>query len=133
MDLGNLKPKSDEVIVELKHPSTGEVLLNDSDDTPMTISLVAPHTKEYKSRLFKMSQERLKNQAEAKAETLDFDTYFNFSVSFLSDMTKDWNITLDGECPSFSSKAANLLYSEYDWVKEQVESDLNSYDAFTKD
>jgi hypothetical protein len=133
MDLGNIKPKSDVVVIELKHPSTGEVLTNDEDNSPMTITVCAPHTKEYKGRIFRMSQERLKKSAVAKSEDMDFEDIYSFSVDFLVDMTSDWNITFNGKSPKFDKKIAKDLYDNYVWVKEQVEFELNSFDAFTKD
>lgn len=133
MDLGNLKPKSDLVVITLRHPSTGEVLENDKDGSPMTISICAPHTKEYKGRLYKMSQDRLKNVADTKLEDADFEVIYSFSVDFLVDMTKDWNITFEGKMPKFDKSVAKRLYDEYTWIKEQVEAELGAYDAFTAD
>ena len=47
MDLKDLTPNLDDVVVEIKHPSTGDTLKND-DGTVMTITVLAPHSKEYK-------------------------------------------------------------------------------------
>ena len=47
MDLKDLTPNLDDIVVEIKHPATGDVLKND-DGTNMTITILAPHSKEYK-------------------------------------------------------------------------------------
>ena len=47
MDLKDLTPKTDEIVVTIKHPVSGEVLKND-DSSDMVITVYAPHSKEYK-------------------------------------------------------------------------------------
>ena len=48
MDLKNLTPTSDTVDVTIVHPTTLEPLTND-DKSEMTITMYAPHSKEYKA------------------------------------------------------------------------------------
>ena len=47
MNLSNLKA-SQTITITLKNPETGELVLNDSDNTAMTIDVYSSHTKEYK-------------------------------------------------------------------------------------
>jgi hypothetical protein len=131
MDLKDLTPKSDVVVVELKHPVTQEPLLNE-DDSPMTISLYAPHTKEYKVVLWAVTDERLKAAAktgkiEVKAEDLETQ-----SIESLAKTTKEWSITFDSEKPPLSYDKAKQIYTEVFWIKDQLEAALSSYLNFLK-
>ena len=131
MDLKDLTPKSDIVVVELKHPVTQEPLLNE-DDSPMTVSLYAPHTKEYKTVLWAVTDERLKAAAktgkiEVKAEDLELQ-----SIESLAKTTKEWSITFDSEKPTLSYDKAKQIYTEVFWIKDQLEAALSSYLDFLK-
>jgi hypothetical protein len=131
MDLKDLTPKSDVVVVELKHPVTQEPLLNE-DDSPMTVSLYAPHTKEYKTVLWAVTDERLKAAAktgkiEVKAEDLEVQ-----SIESLAKTTKEWSITFDSEKPTLSYDKAKQIYTEVFWIKDQLEAALSSYLDFLK-
>ena len=64
MDLKNLTPTSDTVDVTIVHPTSFDVLTND-DDTPMVITVYAPHSKEYKDAMHEQTNKRLK-QAQSK-------------------------------------------------------------------
>lgn len=131
MDLKDLTPKSDTVVVELKHPATFEPLLNE-DDSPMTVTLYAPHTKEHKTVLWAVTDERLKNAAksgkiEVKSEDLELQ-----SIESLAKTTKEWNITFDSEQPDLTYEKAKQIYTEVFWVKDQLETALSSYMDFLK-
>ena len=131
MDLKDLTPKSDVVVVELKHPATFEPLLND-DDSPMTITLYAPHTKEHKTVLWAVTDVRLKEAAktgkiEVKSEDLEQQ-----SIESLAKTTKEWNITFDGGQPDFNYDKAKQIYTEVFWIKDQLDAALSSYMDFLK-
>jgi hypothetical protein len=131
MDLKDLTPKSDTVVVELKHPATFEPLLNE-DDSPMTVTLYAPHTKEHKTVLWAVTDERLKTAAkngkiEVKSEELELQ-----SIESLAKTTKEWNITFDGDQPEFSYNKAKEIYTEVFWIKDQLDVALTSYLDFLK-
>jgi len=131
MDLKDLTPKSDVVVVELKHPATFEPLLNE-DDSPMTVTLYAPHTREHKTVLWAVTDVRLKEaaktgQIEVKAEDLETQ-----SIESLAKTTKEWSITFDGEQPAFSYDKAKDIYTEVFWIKDQLDAALTSYMDFLK-
>jgi len=133
MDLKDLKPKEDSVEITLHHPVSGEVLLNDDDDSPMTISVISSLSKKYKERLFEMSRSSMKKEVFSGDEP-GFNELYEFSVDFLADMTTGWNITLMGKSPEYSKDAAKELYSDYAWVKEQVDAGVsNAVNVFTND
>ena len=134
MDLMNLVPTTDTIVVTLKHPSTFETLKND-DDTDMTIEVYAPHSKEYKAAVHQQTNIRLK-QMQAKgnrnnsiitAEELDAA-----GVKMLSKTTKTWNITFGGEQPEFTEEVAKSIYETVFWVREQIEEAIADSEVFTQ-
>ncbi len=132
MDLMNLKPSSDTVEVTLKHPNTGDTLKND-DKSDMTITLYASHSKEHKAAMHEQTNKRLKamqsgkKKVEFKSEELEEAT-----LTLLSKVTADWNITYGGEKPKLTVAKAKDLYNEVFWIKDQIEEALADSLDFTK-
>ncbi len=133
MDLKALKPQSDTITVELKHPSTGELLLN-TDDTPMTITVWAAHSKEYKSVIHEAANKRLKKAAKTKNKQVDLtiEEIEQQGLDLAVAVIKDWNITYGEEMPKFSRDLALEIYKELFWVREQVDEAVESVDVFTQ-
>jgi hypothetical protein len=134
MDLMNLIPTTDAIEVVIKHPSTFEPLLND-DGTEMTITVFAPHSKEYKSAVHEQTNIRLKqmqkggrNNNAITAEELEAA-----GIKMLAKTTKDWNVTFDGEQPKFTVASAQKLYEKVFWVREQIEEAVAETEVFTQD
>jgi hypothetical protein len=134
MDLMNLIPTVDTIEVELKHPQTFELLKNE-DGSVMTITVYAPHSKEYKSAVHEQTNIRLK-QMQAKgnrntnlitAEELEAAT-----IKMLVKTTKDWNITSGGKTPKFTSDEATKIYKEVFWIKDQIEDAVGEAEVFTQ-
>jgi hypothetical protein len=130
-DLNDLIPTSDTIEVVLKHPKTGEILTNDDDGSPMTITVYANYTKEYKSVVYKLANERIKQKQEG-IENLDFEELEKASIELFAGVTKGWNITFNGEKPKFTTKKAKELYEKIFWIKPQVEEALADSEDFTK-
>ena len=132
MDLMNLKPTSDTVEVTLVHPNTGDTLKND-DKSDMTITLYANHSKEHKAAMHEQTNKRLKTmqsgkkKVEFKSEELEEAT-----LTLLSKVTADWNITYGGEKPKLTVAKAKGLYNEVFWIKDQIEEALADSLDFTK-
>ena len=132
MDLMNLKPTSDTVEVTLVHPNTGDTLKND-DKSDMTITLYANHSKEHKAAMHEQTNKRLKTmqsgkkKVEFKSEELEEAT-----LTLLSKVTADWNITYGGEKPKLTAAKAKGLYNEVFWIKDQIEEALADSLDFTK-
>jgi hypothetical protein len=129
-DLNDLVPTSDTITVEMKHPKTGDPLTND-DGSTMTITVFAPHTKEYKAAIYKHANQRIQksggNMPEYTYEELD-----EASTSLLTQVTKEWNITYQGKTPKATPKMVKEIYDKLFWVKPQIEEAIASYTAFTK-
>jgi hypothetical protein len=120
MDLLDLTPKSDEIVVTLKHPSTGEVLKND-DKSDMTITVYAPHSKEYKKVLHEMTNKRLKKMQSKGNKDITAEELEEVSLDSLAKTTKEWNITFNSEKPKLSLVKAREIYEKVFWIKAQIE------------
>lgn len=133
MDLKLLKPQSDTITVELKHPSTGETLLN-PDDTPMTITVWASHSKEYKAVIHAAANKRLKKAAKTKNKQVEMtiEEIEQQGIELAVQIIKDWNITYDDSKPELTTEFATKVYSELFWVREQVDEAVESIDVFTQ-
>lgn len=130
MDLSNLKPKSDTVEVLLKHPGNGEQLMT-SKGAEMSITVHAPHSKEYKKVQYEQQNARLKKmQSSGKAMSLDAAEIAEARLHLLAGITVAWDITLDGKCPKLAKDAAYKVYEDLFWVADQVEEALDNYLAF---
>lgn len=121
MDLKDLTPKSDEIVIEIKHPATNAVLQND-DNSPMTITVFAPHSKEYKKVLHEQTNKRLKQMQSKKQQDITAEDLEEASLEALAKTTKDWNITYGGEQPKLTVAKAKQVYDEVFWIKAQIEA-----------
>jgi esterase/lipase len=131
MDLMNLKPTSDTVEVTITHPNTGDVLKND-DKTPMTITVYASHAKEHKAVLHEQTNKRLKAMQSGKKQDFTAQDIEEATLTLLSKITAEWNITYGGENPKLSVAKAKEIYDEVFWIKAQVEEALADSLDFTK-
>ena len=130
MDLKDLAPKADTLEVILKHPLTGEALMNDGRDEEMTVTIWLPHTKEYKKALYELTDSNLK-LAEQDPEKVRKASYLaNASLELVSKVTKEWDITLDGGCPKFALAKVKEVYENYPWIKKQVEKAVEDHQNF---
>lgn len=123
-DLNDLIPDKDTLVVELKFK--GEPLLN-KDDTPMTIEVYLPHSKDY--RLVKHKQaDKVIEKGDKKFTSLDYE---QLGIEFLAQITTSWNITVGGSSPKLTQKKAQEIYDKFPVIGEQVQEALNKYESFT--
>lgn len=131
MDLIDLTPKSDEITVVLKHPATGDALKNE-DGSEMTITLYAPHSKEYKKVLHEMTNKRLKKMQSKGKTDITAEELEEVSLDSLAKTTKEWNITFAGEQPKLSLIKAREVYEKVFWIKAQIEEAIEDSLDFMK-
>ena len=131
LDLKDLTPNLDDVIVTIKHPTTGEVLKND-DGTDMTITVLAPHSKEYKKAQHEQISKRLKKAQESKSQDVDYSDIEEATLEVLAKVTKSWDITFDGEKPELTVAKAKSIYDEVFWIKNQIEEEVSDSLDFMK-
>jgi len=130
MDLFDLTPDSDTIEVTLVHPNTDEVLYNE-DKTPMTITMYAPHSKEYKAAMHEQTNKQLKKSKGGRKEMdLRAEELEKAGLDLLVKVTKEWNITYKGDKPDLSM--AEDVYDTVFWIKDQIEQGLNETLDFTK-
>jgi len=132
MDLMNLKPASgDTVEVTLVHPNTGDILKND-DKSEMTITVYASHSKVHKTALHEQTNKRLKAMQSGKKQEITAQELEEATLTLLSKITAEWNITYGGEKPELTVAKAKDLYDEVFWIKDQIEGALADSLDFTK-
>jgi hypothetical protein len=131
MDLLDLTPKSDEIVVTIKHPATGEVLKNE-DKSDMTVTIYAPHSKEYKKVLHEMTNKRLKKMQQKGKNEITAEEIEEATLDTLAKTTKGWNITYGGEVPKLTVAKAKEIYDSVFWIKAQIEEAIESSLDFMK-
>jgi len=130
MDLKDLTPKSDTFEVALVHPNTNEPLMN-PDDTPMTITMWAPHSKPYKDVLHQQTNKRLTQVSDGGSFELKSEDLEESTLQTLIHTTKMWNITFDGEKPPCTVEKCEEVYTEVFWMKTQIEKALTDFLNFS--
>ena len=131
MDLKDLTPNLDDIVVDLKHPATGDVLKNE-DGTNMTITILAPYSKEYKKAQHEQISKRLKKAQKSKSQDVDYSDIEEATLEVLAKTTKAWDITYGGEKPKLTVAKAKDLYEEVFWIKSQLEEVVTDSLDFTK-
>ena len=131
MDLMNLTPTSDTLDVVLVHPSTLEPLLND-DKSEMTITMYAPHSKEYKAAVHIQTNKRLKQVQGKKKADITSESIEEATLEVLVKATKSWNNTYDGKKPECCAETAKEVYEKVFWIKDQLEEASTDLLDFTK-
>jgi hypothetical protein len=122
-DLKDLKPKSNTIKVELRHPSTGDLL-------DMSISVYNPYSPEYKAAMHEQTNKRLMKSAKVRKQTYTAQELEASALELLASITEGWSITFEGKALKFSREKAVELFSEYPWIKDQLEEALNDTSGF---
>jgi len=131
MDLLDLTPKSDEIVVVIKHPATGDTLQN-NDGTDMTITICAPHSKDYKKVLHEITNKRLKKMQSKGKNDVTAEELEEGSLEVLAKTTRAWNITYDGESPKLTVTKAKEVYERVFWIRSQIEGAIEDSLDFMK-
>lgn len=132
MDLKDLKPKSETIVVNLYHPATYENLTTE-DGKEMTIEVYAPHTLEHKTVVHEIGNRQLDKMQKHKGKyKFTVQELEDFTVERLSKITKDWVIQLNGTKPKFTVQKAAELYRELPWIRDQIEEAISDTILFLK-
>lgn len=130
-DLLDLTPKSDTIVVTIKHPVSQEPLKNDNG-SEMTITIYAPYSKEYKRVVHDIAQKRLKKAQKEGRQEFSLEDIEEASLDSLSMTTKEWNITYGGEQPELTVDKAKEVYDKVFWIKSQIETAVEQSLDFMK-
>lgn len=126
-DIGKVKETTN---VEIVHPATDEILLND-DGTPMTITVHGPYSSVYKSISHNQQNRRLmKAQRTGGKLNLTAEEIEASSLELLVKCTESWSLTLDKEPEDFSQDKVRQVYTDHPWVREQVDAVFGDTRAF---
>ena len=131
MDLNSLVPTTDTITVILKHPITDDVLFKD-DGTEQSITIYAPHSKEYKTVVHDAVNKRIQKAQKKKLTTYTAEEIEDASIESLAKTTKEWDIQLGGKTPKFSVVEASDLYRKLPWLKDQLIEAQEDYNSFLK-
>lgn len=131
MDLKDLTPSSDTVEVAVVHPATLEPLANE-DGSPMTITMYAPHSKNYKAAVHEQTNKRLKKAQSKNGFDFTAEELEEATLDLLAKTTKEWSITFGGEQPKLTLSKAKEVYSEVFWIKDQIEGAVSNSLDFMK-
>jgi hypothetical protein len=119
MDLKNLKPvMADEgALMQVRHPETEEPI------DGMTITLLGQDSAVYRKIQFGKQQAALSRISKGKkAVELDAEKLAEDSIDDLVKLTVDWSgFTLDGKALEATPENLRMVYSEWNWIKEQAQ------------
>lgn len=133
MDLSTLKPKSDISTIELKHPVTSEVLVDDAGK-PFTVDVLLRHTKEFRELGYELADKRAMRLAKAKkADTIEK------TADAMADMdemvyksVKGYYLIENGEPVTYTVDNTKRILSDYPWIRDQVLEEQLAFENFTK-
>jgi DNA replication protein DnaC len=106
--------------------------MNEGSDNEMSITLYAPHSKEYKKLVHEQTDKRLASMQKSKKIQISAADLEKSSIDILAKATKEWDITYDGESPKLTVPKAREIYTEYFWIKDQLEEAINDTLDFTQ-
>lgn len=118
MDLLNLTPKTDDIVIELA--LNGAVIKNE-DGSIMTWTIMAPYSEEAKKIVHDMTDTRIDKAAKSKNTRLKSAEVEEITLEGLAKTTRDWNITWDGKKPKYSMKLAMEILSKAPWIRNLIE------------
>lgn len=128
IDLKDLTPKSETVVVELLNPV-------DLQPLGASIELYAPHTAEYKKVVYEQQNKRLKKMREKKNPNdleLDVAEMEYDAIDLMARTTKSWDIKYGGVKPKLTVEKAREIYNDVFWIRNQVEAAWADTVNFTK-
>jgi IS4 transposase len=128
IDLKDLTPKSETVVVELLNPV-------DLQPLGASIELYAPHTAEYKQVVYEQQNKRLKKMREKKNPNdleLDVAEMEYDAIDLMARTTKSWDIKYGGVKPKLTVEKAREIYNDVFWIRNQVEAAWADTVNFTK-
>ena len=133
MDLNQTKT-ADSADVVLMHPASGEPLGDKGPDgtvaNPATITVAGKDSDTYRTFQRRLLNRRLAVKGR-RDSTPTVEELEEEGLSLLVTCTLGWkNIELDGKALAFSPGAARQLYSDFPWIREQVDAAIGDRERF---
>lgn len=129
MDISSFNFKDAEpAVLELLNPSDGTVLMNDAGDEPLTITLYGSDSDTFRKAVRAYGNKKLNQKGNKKQSVEELE---QTSSRLLANVTQCWsNIVESGELLECTEKNAMHLYTEYPWIREQVDEFVNERSNF---
>lgn len=107
--------------LELETP-TGEPLLQDDGETPVTITLLGQDSKVWRNKNREFSNKRIQDMAKKRSRKMDYMVSDEDAAEMMAACTVSWDgIVDDGEEIECTQKNAYELYLKYAWIREQCD------------
>lgn len=115
LKLSELADKGAKMIVT--HPTTEEPLLDDNGEK-MWIRLVGQDSKQFRQASARIANREIKKRKSSRTVEKSEQN----AIELLVACTLDWHLQVDEDSPTdFSSDAAEIVYDEHNWLREQVD------------
>jgi len=130
MDLSNIGKSKETSTVVLYDPRNSEILTNE-DGTEMTITIHGPYSAKYKSISHAQQNRRLqKAQRTGGKLNLTAQEIEASALDLLVKCVTEWSITLDKTNPDCTEAKVKEVFTDYPWIREQVDAGLGDVQAF---
>lgn len=108
--------------MELMHPVDNEVMLQDNK-SPITIKLVGTDSKAYRNKNRDFQRKRIAKMTKSRTKTIDYTVSDEDACELLAECTIGWSgIVVEGKPLEFSKENAEILYMQFNWIREQVDA-----------
>lgn len=113
--------------LRLKNPKTGEPL-------PMTITLLGADSRVYQDAQRKQNRRRLLEAQQSRRMTLTPDAIEADALELLVAVTQAWSqCTFAGQAKECNPANARWLYTQFPWIREQVDQAVGDRANFLPD
>ncbi len=130
MDISSIGKTKDTSDVTIYNPITQETLVNDNG-TDMTITIYGPNSSQYKAVNHAQQNRRLQKAQRTNGKmNLTAQEIESAAMDLLVKVTDSWNITVNKECPDCVEAKVKDIYTEFPWIRDQVDAALNDAQAF---
>lgn len=128
--LDTIKASNEGIEVRLFHPATRE-------DLDTFIRVLGRDSDAYKAKLHEQQQARAKKAQRGSLFQMTNpptpDEIEQAAIGLLAAVTVSWSgVEISGEVLPFNYENAKRFYSEYPWVREQIDSEVHDRRNFTK-
>ena len=130
-DLSSVPAIAETAEVDLVHPKTGDVLRN-GDGDPMTITVYGADSPHYRAIQNAQQDKRLQKAARKQTQNITSAQIQADADELLIKIVHSWTIVLNGETPAVDEKTVRQIFSEYPWIKEQIDTGAHDRRNFMK-
>lgn len=128
--------------IEIKHPVTGDVLMDESaTPKPMTLTVMGKHTKEYKKLERKIAFLALKRNKKLNIEEMSVEEFESAlsenegaQLDLHASLVTGCNIFMEGKKLKYSYENILAMLSDErcSWINDQLTEELEKADLFFK-